>query len=135
MPLMFDRKYNSTYGRSQLLNFVPGSYMERTCRPVYALFYLLGFIIFYEVGTLSINPEALNQALGEARAVVSFVWVQSILRYLGFSQRMTWVAAPLAVVVILLALQMTSRSHWSVRFSDFIPMTIECILKIIFLKC
>jgi len=125
---MFNRKdsFNST--RSQLLNFVPGSYMDRTSRPIYALLYLLGFIIIYEAGTIMTNPEVLNQTLGQPKIVVSFVWVQTLLRYLGFSQRMTWVAAPLAVVVILLALQITARTHWSVRFADFIPMTIECIL-------
>lgn len=74
------------------------------------------------------NPEVLDQTLGQTRIVVSFVWVQALLRLLGFSQRMTWIAAPLVVVIILLALQITSRSRWSVQLPDFIYMTIECIL-------
>lgn len=125
---MFTRKdsFNST--RSQLLNFVPGSYMDRTSRPIYALLYLLGFIFIYEVGTIMTNPEVLDQTLGQTKIVVSFVWVQTLLSLLGFSQRMTWIAAPLAVVIILLALQFTSGTRWSVRLGDFIPMTIECIL-------
>ena len=53
---------------------------------------------------------------------------ETLLGLLGFSHRMTWVAAPLALVIILLALQFTSRTQWSVRPADFIPMTIECIL-------
>jgi hypothetical protein len=125
---MFTRKDSFSSTRSQLLNFVPDSYMDRTSRPIYALLYLLGFIIIYEVGTIMINPEVLDQTLGQTKIVVSFVWVQTLLRYLGFSQRMTWVAAPLAVVVILFALQITSRTRWTVRLGDFIPMTIECIL-------
>ena len=125
---MFNKKNSFNSTRSQLLNFVPGSYMDRTSRPIYALMYLLGFIIIYEVGTIMTNPEVLDQALGQTRIVVSFVWVQTLLGLLGFSHRMTWVAAPLALVIILLALQFTSRTQWSVRPADFIPMTIECIL-------
>ena len=125
---MFDKKdsFNST--RSQLLNFVPDSYMDRTSRPIYALLYLLGFIIIYEVGTIMSNPDVLDQSLGQTKIVVSFVWVQTLLSLLGFSQRMTWIAAPLAVVVILLALQITSRTRWSVKWPDFVYMTVECIL-------
>jgi len=40
---------------SQLLNFVKDSYLERTSRPVYAILFLLPFILFYEVGTILIN--------------------------------------------------------------------------------
>ena len=41
---------------------------------------------------------------------------------------MAWLVTPLVVVVILLALQITSRKSWKVRFGDFLPMTAECIL-------
>lgn len=109
----------------QLVNYLRDSYLDRTSRPVYALAYLLPFIVIYEIGTMLISPEALNRS--QVR-VVSFVWMQNALEYLGFSQRFVWVMPPLAVVLILIGLQITSRSDWKVYPSDFIPMTIECIL-------
>jgi hypothetical protein len=112
---------------SQLISFVPDSYLDRTSRPIYALLYLLGLIILYELGTIFINIETLSRSLNQPQIrVVAFVWVQGILEYIGFSQRMMWIATPLAVIIILLALQITSRTRWHVRVKDFIPMTIEC---------
>ena len=52
----------------------------------------------------------------------------SILKFLGFSERMTWIATPFAVIIILLALQVTSATSWKVRIKDFGPMSLECIL-------
>ncbi len=109
----------------QLVNYLRDSYLDRTSRPVYALAYLLLFIVIYEIGTMLISPEALSRS--QVR-VVSFVWLQSALEYIGFSQRFVWVMPPLAVVLILIGLQIASRSNWKVYPSDFIPMTIECIL-------
>ena len=109
----------------QLVNYLRDSYLDRTSRPVYALAYLLLFIVIYEIGTILISPEALNQS---QMRVVSFIWLQNTLEYIGFSQRFIWAAPPLAVVLILLGLQISSRTPWKVYPADFIPMTIECIL-------
>lgn len=113
---------------SQLVGFVKDSYLDRTSRPIYALAYLLFFLVVYEVGTIAFNPEILTQSLTETKVVVSFVWGQNLLKFLGFSERMTWIATPFAVIVILIALQMTSKTSWRVQFKDFGPMSIECIL-------
>jgi len=113
---------------SQLFSFAQGTYLDRTSRPIYALAYLLGFIIFYEIGSFLINPQILSESLAEPQGVVSFVLVQNIFEYLGFSPRATWLAVPMAVIIILLALQVTSRRDWSVQFKDFVPMTFECVL-------
>lgn len=114
---------------SQLLTFPRDSYLDRTSRPIYALIYLLGFIVLYEIGTIVISPETLTQSLSLPQIrVVSFIWVQSLIAYLGFSLRMTWIATPLVVVIILIALQITSHARWNVRIRDFLPMTVECIL-------
>jgi hypothetical protein len=116
-------------GVRQPLAFVPDSYLDRTSRPVYSLCFLLGFILLYEVGTFLIQPEALQQTLVQPRTrVVAFIWIQNLLEYIGFSGRMTWIAAPMVVIVILLALQATSRQPWKVQIADFIPMTLECIV-------
>ncbi len=109
----------------QLVNYLRDSYLDRTSRPVYALAYLLLFIVIYEIGTMLISPETLNRSQGR---VVSFIWLQNTLEYIGFSQRFVWAAPPLAVVLILLGLQISSKTTWKVYLSDFIPMTVECIL-------
>ncbi len=115
---------------SQLLEFAKDSYFDRTSRPIYALTYLIGFIILYEIGTLLISTDALSNSLvvNEVR-VVSFAWIQNLLmEYLNFPARLTWIATPLVVVVILLALQITSKTQWKVRAFDFLPMTVESVL-------
>ena len=113
----------------QPMTFAPDSYLERTGRPVYSLFFIMGFILLYEIGTFVIQPEALQQSLVQPRTrVVAFIWVQELLEYLGLSARMTWVAAPMVVIIILIALQITSRSRWKVTLPDFLPMTLECII-------
>lgn len=123
MPTHTQDKYR--YSTSQLLNFARGSYLERTSRPIYALTFLLPFIIFYEVGTLLINTDLLNRS--QIR-VVAFVWLQNLLDYAGFGSKFTSIAAPLAVLIILLALQLTSRTSWTVNFKDILPMAAECVL-------
>ncbi|MBA7645495.1 hypothetical protein ES703_53253 [subsurface metagenome] len=113
------------YSTSQLLSFARDSYLERTSRPIYALLFLLPFIIFYELGTIFINTNVLNQT--QVR-VVAFVWLQEFLEYLGLGSRFAWAAPALAVVVILAALQLASRKRWRFWLGDIGPMAIECIL-------
>ena len=112
------------YDTSQFFNFARNSYLERTGRPIYAIVFLLPFIIFYEVGTILINTDVLSQS--QVR-VVAFVWLQHLLEYLGGS-RLAWVAPPLVVVVILLGLQLASGKQWHFVGEDFLPMAIECTL-------
>jgi len=113
------------YTTSQLFNFTPDSYLERTSRPIYALVFLLPFIVFYEIGTIFINTDVLDQS--QVR-VVAFVWLQNLLEYIGAGSRLAWAAPPLAVVVILTALQLVSRKRWYFGINDIWPMAIECIL-------
>ncbi|MGA2070111.1 MAG: CPBP family intramembrane glutamic endopeptidase [Sedimentisphaerales bacterium] len=110
---------------NQWFNFTRDSYLERTSRPVYAIVYLLPFIIFYELGTIFINTDVLSQT--QIR-VVAFVWLQELLRYLGFGGKFLWAAPALLVVVILLAYQLVSKKRWWVSLGDMLPMTIECML-------
>jgi len=113
------------YTTSQLFNFARDSYLERTSRPISAIVFLLPFIVFYEVGTFCINTDVLNQS--QIR-VVAFVWLQNLLESLGFGGKLAWVAPPLAVVVILGALQITSGKQWRFWLGDILPMAIECVL-------
>ena len=112
-------------GTSQLFNFAHDSYFERTSRPIYAIIFLLPFIVFYEIGTFRINTNVLNQS---RIRVVAFVWMQSLLELLGFSGKFAWIAPPLAVLVILVALQITSGKQWRFWLGDILPMVAECIL-------
>jgi hypothetical protein len=113
------------YTATQLFNFTRDSYLERTSRPVYAIVFLLPFIIFYEIGTILINTSVLNRT--QVR-VVTFVWLQDILSYMGAGDRLTWIAPPLLVVLILIGLQIASKKQWYFCISDYLPMSIECIL-------
>jgi len=112
-------------GASQLFNFARDSYFERTSRPIYAIVFLLPFIVFYEVGTFRINTDVLNQS---RIRVVAFVWMQNLLELLGFGGKLAWIAPPLAVLVILVALQITSGKSWRFWLGDIVPMVVECIL-------
>lgn len=123
------RRYHRQPVLGQLVPSLPNSYAERTSRPIYALVYLLGFLVLYEIGIFFIQPEALTQSLVQPEGqVVAFYWVRMALEFLGFSTRMTWIAAPLMVIVILLALQFTSKTPWQIKAADFVLMTGECIL-------
>lgn len=104
---------------------MPDSYLERTSRPLYAVIFLLPFIVFYEFGTFSFNTNVLNQS--QIR-VVTFVWLQNFLESLGFGGKFAWVAPPLAVIVILLSLQITSGKKWYFWIGDIFPMLVECVL-------
>jgi len=115
----------SKFGSGQLLNFTRDSYLERTSRPIYALVFLVPFIVLYELGTIFINTDVLDKS--QVR-VVAFVWLQRALEYIGLGGKFAWVAPPLVVVVILIWLQVTSRKGWSVVITDVLPMALECIL-------
>jgi hypothetical protein len=119
------KQQNLKYNTSQLFNFSRDSYLERTSRPFYAIMFLLPFIIFYEVGTLLINNDVLNQY--QVR-VVAFVWLQEWLGHLGYDGKLAWMAPPLVVILILLGLQLASGRQWFFNFSDVGPMAIECTL-------
>lgn len=118
------KNHKDSYATAQLLNFARDSYLERTSRPVYAIAFLLPFIVFYELGTILINTDILNQS--QVR-VVAFVWLQNLLRHLGTGSRFAWIAPPLVVIIILIGLQIASRKQWYFCLSDYTPMVFECV--------
>lgn len=113
------------YRAGQYSYFAPDSYLERTSRSVYAIVFLLPFIIFYECGVLFIKTDILNQSVV---LVDAFVWLKKSVGYIGFEDKMAWIAPPLVVLVILVALQITSRKSWSIWPQDLWIMAIECVL-------
>lgn len=121
----YDRKAVS----GQLVAHIPNSYAERTSRPICALVFLLGFLAAFMIGTFLIQPSTLSQSLAEPQVrVVAFIWVQNIMEYLGFSTHAALFATPSVVVVILVALQFTSKTPWRVELNDLILMLCECVL-------
>lgn len=123
------RYYDRQAVSGQLVSYLPNSYAERTSRPICALLYLIGFMLAFVVGSILIQPAALSQSMAQPQVrVVAFVWVQNIMEFLGFSPRLALIATPLVVVVILLALQITSKTPWRVRFEDLFLMAAECVL-------
>jgi hypothetical protein len=110
---------------SPLLDFPADSYLDRTSRPLYAIVFLLPFIIFYELGTTFINTSVLNQS--QVR-VVAFVWLQNFLEYIGMSSRIAWAAPPAVVIVMLIGLQVAARKPWYFWFGDYAIMAVECVL-------
>ena len=119
-----EAKARNRVDTTQLFNFARDSYLERTSRPVYAIVFLLPFIVFYEVGTILINTDILNRS--QIR-VIAFVWLRELLESIGFGGKFAWVAPPLVVVAILLGLQVTSRKQWRFDLRDVTPMAVECI--------
>ncbi|MGA2916067.1 MAG: CPBP family glutamic-type intramembrane protease [Sedimentisphaerales bacterium] len=104
-------------------------YFARTSRPVYALIFLLPFIITYEILVLLVNPQLLTEPVSNIRgAVVSFVWVQNFLYYVGMDTKSAWLFAPVFVMLTLLILQLFSRQSWKIKFSDLFIMVIECLV-------
>ena len=119
------KKRKKRKATSPLLDYTADSYLERTSRPLYAIVFLIPFIIFYELGTVFINTNVLS---GSQVRVVAFVWLQEFLKYIKVSSRVAWVAPPAVVVVILIGLQVAARKPWYFCFGDYVFMMIECIL-------
>ncbi|MEN6425792.1 MAG: CPBP family glutamic-type intramembrane protease [Phycisphaerales bacterium] len=118
------KNQKNSYATAQLLNYARDSYLERTSRPVYAIAFLLPFIVFCEIGAVLISTDVLDQHPGR---VAAFMWLQDLFRYLGAGSRFTWIAPPLVVVIILIGLQIASRKPWYFCLSDYTPMVFECV--------
>jgi hypothetical protein len=104
-------------------------YFARTSQPVYALIFLLPFILLYEILVLLVNPQLLSEPVGNVRgAVVSFVWVQNFLHYFGMDTKSAWLFAPVVVMLTLLILQLFAGHSWKVRLGDLPVMAVECLI-------
>ncbi len=103
-------------------------YFARTARSVYALVFLLPFIVLYEILVLKINPQILSDPSSHVRGgVVAFVWIQNFLTYIGLDGKSSWLFAPLVIIITLIILQATSRKSWKIVWVDFVAMTAECV--------
>lgn len=113
----------------QLVSHAPDSYMERTSRPISALIFLLFFLGVFVVGTLLIQPEALRQSLAEPQVrVAAFIWIQDLMKFLGFSPRGALFASPFVIIILLVTLQATSKKSWRIHPADLLLMGVESVL-------
>ncbi len=126
---MAAEKSDGTDKESRIAIVAETGYFARTSRPVYALVFLLPFIVLYEILVLLVNPQLLTESVSNVRgAVVSFVWVQNFLNYLGMNTKNSWIFAPVVVILTLLAIQLISRQSWKIRAGDFLMMAAECLI-------
>ena len=114
------------YEPTQLLDYTMDSYLERTSRPIYAIIFLIPFIIAYELGSIFIQTSVLTSHM-QGR-VIAFSWVQKFVEFLGFSSRFAWIVTPLVVIFILIGLQIASKKNWKFWLTDLFPMSVECVL-------
>lgn len=80
------------------------TYWELSRRPLTALVFIAPILITYELGVLTLGPEALRNAAD--------VWGRQFLRMLGFGQ---YFLLPLLVCGVLLGWHHIRRDPWSVR--------------------
>jgi len=108
-------------------NFNPGSYLESTSRPLYALCFLLPWIIIYEFGTLWVNTELVGRTLTR-KCVVAFIWLTHFAQWIGMHPRLVWLFPGFVVVVILIFWHLVSGHSWRVRPRWLGGMIVESVL-------
>jgi hypothetical protein len=115
----------NSYATAQLLNFARDSYLERTSRPIYAILFLLPFIIFYEIGTIP-DQHGRAEPVPGARGGVRLAPGPAAVA--GDREPVRVDRSALGVIVILVGLQIASKKQWYFCLSDYTPMVLECIL-------
>jgi len=107
------------------LNFAEGSYLESTSRPLYALAFLLPLIVFYELGTILVNTDQIEQTQGR---VATFAWLMGLAEWIGVDYSLAWAFPGLVVVIILLCWHLSSQHSWRIRFRRLLWMAVECVV-------
>jgi len=108
-------------------NVAPGSYLECTSRPMYALMFLLPLIAVYELGTLVVNTDQAAQTLVQKR-VVAFIWLSRLAEWAGVKGGWAWAFPGFVVVVLLVCWQAVSRRPWEVRLWWLGGMALESVV-------
>ena len=109
------------------LNFAEGSYLESTSQPLYALLFLLPLIVFYELGTLWVNTQYIEQTFVQRR-VVAFIWLSKLAQWVRIEPGWAWAFPGVVVAVILLAWHLAARKSWNVHLPWLGWMAIESLV-------
>ncbi len=109
------------------LNYAEGSYLESTSQPLYALLFLLPLIVVYELGTLWVNTQHIEQTLVQRR-VVAFIWLSKLAQGVGIEPSWAWAFPGIVVLVILLAWHVAARKSWNIHLPWLGWMTLESLV-------
>jgi membrane protease YdiL (CAAX protease family) len=112
---------------SNYLNYAPGSYLEATSRPLYALVFLIPLIGIYEFGTIIFNTQQIQNIIIENR-VVTFTWLIKLARWSGLDARLVWAFPGFVIVLILLCWHLASRHEWTIRMPRIAWMALESVV-------
>ena len=119
------RKTRNHSQASQPLNFGPGSYLESTSRPLYALFFLLPLIAIYELGTILVNTDLIRETQSR---VAAFTWLMALAEALGVQRGIAWAFPGFVVVVILLFWHLSTEHPWTISIPRLGWMWLEAAL-------
>lgn len=112
---------------SRHLNYAPGSYLETTSRPLYALLFLLPLVVIYEIGTLLVNTRQFENFVVQER-VATFTWLIHLARWSGLDPRLVWAFPGLVIIIILLCWHLASSYDWTIRVPRLGWMSVESIV-------
>ena len=90
------------------------SYQKETQRPIVSLAFVLPILIFYEIGSILLGPEALRSGVDQ--------WVHQLLSQIGFGELLV---LPLMTVGLILAWHHRIDDHWRIQPGTLIAMFIE----------
>lgn len=107
------------------LNVAPGSYLESTGRPLYALAFLLPLILIYEVGTLLVNTDQIAHTQSR---VAAFTWLLALAQWMRLDPTLAWLFPGFVVIVILLCWHLAGRHAWRLQPVRLVWMAVECLL-------
>lgn len=110
-------KSASSTGRQNLL--IPASYFRASERPLASLFFVLPFLLIYELGSHVFRLDQIRFEL------VAFRLARQFFLFFGATGRFI---PALAVVGVLLTWHIARKDGWKVRPGTLVGMTIESIL-------
>jgi len=111
------------------LNYAPGSYLETTSRPLYALVFLLPLIGIYEFGTIIFNTTQYHvENIIVQDRVVTFTWLIKLARWSGLDPRLVSAFPGFVIILILLCWHLASRHEWTIRVIRIGWMALESIV-------
>jgi hypothetical protein len=114
---------------SRHLNYAPGSYLETTSRPLYALVFLLPLIAVYEFGTIIFNTTLYHvENIIVQDRVVTFTWLIKLARWSGLDPRLVSAFPGFVIILILLCWHLASRHEWTIRITRIGWMSLESII-------
>jgi membrane protease YdiL (CAAX protease family) len=118
-------KFAKKAGPRRHLNYLSGSYLEATSRPLYALLFLAPLVVFYELGTILANTDQIAHT--QAR-VAAFTWLMAVAEWTGVHRSFACAFPGIVVGVILLCWHLAARHSWKVHWKWLAGMAAESLI-------